>query len=152
MTMKDTIDYSPVPAGYIHCFNHACPLGGNCLRHLAALHVPKTRSYVMTVNPAAYPKDAARCPHFRSSEKIRFAWGMTATFDRIPYKTAVLLKEKIRSLYTKTTYYRILRKERSISPAEQAGIAGIFRQNGIDATPVYDSYTEEYDWGDRANR
>lgn len=92
--MKDDFDYRLVPSNYIHCFNQACPFSGNCLRHLAALQAPKTHPYVVTVNPAAYPEDAARCPHFKSSAKIRFAWGLTTTFDNIPYKTALLLKKK----------------------------------------------------------
>lgn len=144
--MKDTFDYQAVPANYIHCFNHACPSCDACLRHLAALHAPKERPYILTVNPAAYPAGTTRCPHFRSAEKLRFAWGMTATFDNIPYKTALLLKRKIQRLYPKTTYYRILNKERSLSPAEQAQIADLFRQEGIGTAPVYDSYTETYDW------
>ena len=150
--MKDDFDYRLVPSNYIHCFNQACPFSGNCLRHLAALQAPKTHPYVVTVNPAAYPEDAARCPHFKSSAKIRFAWGLTTTFDNIPYKTALLLKRKIRNLYSKTTYYRILNQERSLSPAEQSEITHIFEQHDITSAPVYDSYTEEYDWGNRENR
>nr|WP_302830848.1 DUF6078 family protein [uncultured Bacteroides sp.] len=149
--MKDDFDYQLVPSNYIHCLNQACPLGDNCLRRLAALHAPKKYPYLVAVNPAAYPEDATHCPHFKSSAKIRFAWGLTATFDNIPYKTALLLKRKIRSLYSRTTYYRILNKERSLSPAEQSEIAHIFEQNGITSVPVYDSYTEEYDWGNREN-
>lgn len=149
--MKDDFDYQLVPSNYIHCLNQACPLGDNCLRRLAALHAPKKYPYLVAVNPAAYPEDATHCPHFKSSAKIRFAWGLTATFDNIPYKTALLLKRKIRSLYSRTTYYRILNKERSLSPAEQSEITHIFEQNGITSVPVYDSYTEEYDWGNREN-
>lgn len=149
--MKDDFDYQLVPSNYIHCLNQDCPLGDNCLRRLAALHAPKKYPYLVAVNPAAYPGDATHCPHFKSSAKIRFAWGLTATFDNIPYKTALLLKRKIRSLYSRTTYYRILNKERSLSPAEQSEIAHIFEQNGITSVPVYDSYTEEYDWGNREN-
>lgn len=149
--MKDDFDYQLVPSNYIHCLNQACPLGDNCLRRLAALHAPKKYPYLVAVNPAAYSEDATHCPHFKSSAKIRFAWGLTATFDNIPYKTALLLKRKIRSLYSRTTYYRILNKERSLSPAEQSEIAHIFEQNGITSVPVYDSYTEEYDWGNREN-
>lgn len=147
--MTNDFDYSSVPFNYIHCFNQDCPLGNTCLRRLVALHAPKETPYVMTVNPAAYPKNASQCTHFRSIRKMRFAWGMSTTFDNIPYKKALLLKRRIHELYPKTTYYRILHNERSLSPAEQATIAHIFNQIGITAPPVYDSYTEEYDWDDR---
>lgn len=147
--MKDDFDYQSVPFNYIHCFNENCPHGGNCLYRLVAQHAPKTVPYVVSINPAAYPKDAGHCPHFRSSVKIRFAWGLTSTFDNIPYKTALLLRKKVHGLFSKTTYYRILDKERSLSPTEQSAIARIFSQHGITTAPVYDSYTEDYDWGNR---
>lgn len=150
--MKDDFDYQLVPSNYTHCFNQACPLCNNCLRHLAGLHAPKTHPFVVTVNPAAYPpEDTTHCPYFKSSAKIRFAWGLSTTFDKIPYKTVLSLKRKIRNLYSRATYYRILKKERSLSPAEQSEITNIFKQNGITSEPVYDSYTEEYDWGNREN-
>lgn len=147
--MKDDFDYRLVPFNYIHCLNQDCPRGGDCLRRLAAQHAPETTPYVTTVNPAAYPKDPEHCPHFRSTEKVRFAWGMDTIYDNIPYKTALLLKRNVRALYSKTTYYRILNKERSLSPAEQEAVACIFARNGIAAAPAYDSYTEEYDFRDR---
>lgn len=145
--MKDNFDYQAVPFNYIHCFNRSCPRAENCLHHLVAQHAPKTVPCIVSINPAAYPEDTEDCPHFRSSEKIRLAWGMSSTFDKIPYKTALLLKRKIRNFFSKTTYYRILNNERSLSPAEQSEISRIFRQNGITIVPVYDSYTEDYDWG-----
>lgn len=147
--MENDFDYRAVPADYIHCFHSGCPRREECLRQLAAQHAPKSTPYVVSVNPASYPQDAARCPHFRSAKKIRFAWGIQAIYDNVPYKTALQLKRYVRALYPKTTYYRILHKERSLSPTEQEAIARIFVRNGITTPPVYDSYTEEYDFRHR---
>lgn len=147
--MKDDLNYRSVPQGYVHCFNTDCPRSADCLRHRVAAHATKEIPYVLTVNPAAYPADAARCPHFHSAQKLRFAWGLSTIFDNLPHKTALLLKRQVRALYTKTTYYRILNKERSLSPAEQAVIARLFARSGVTAAPTYDSYTEEYDFQNR---
>lgn len=58
----------------------------------------------------------------------------------------LLLKGMIRTRFPKPTYYGILHKERGLSPAEQAEIAGLYAQVGITETSAFDSYTEEYDW------
>lgn len=144
--MKDDFDYQAVPYDYIHCFNQDCPRSESCLRHLAAMHAPKTTPYIATVNPAAYPEDYDHCPHFRSAAKVRFAWGIESICDNIPYKTALTLKACLHNLYPKTTYYRILHQERPLSPEEQAVIARIFVQNGVTTPPVFDRYTDDYDF------
>ena len=110
------------------------------------MHVPQSVKSIVTVNPANYPMDAGQCPYFRSTVKLRYAWGISTLFDNIPYKKALLLKGMIRTLFPKPTYYRILHKERGLSPAEQAEIAGLFAQACITETPAFDSYTEEYAW------
>lgn len=149
--MKEDFDYQAVPSNYIHCFNPDCAHSKSCLRHLVGVHVQKTIPYIVTVSPAAYPKNAAQCPHFRSTEKIRLAWGISAIYDSIPYKVAVPLKACIRALYPKTSYYRILHEEHPLSPTEQKTIARIFAQHGIEKAPTYDRYTEEYDFKDMEN-
>ena len=125
--MEDCFNYDSVPLNYLHCLNPDCERSESCLRHLVTLHVPQSVKSIVTVNPANYPMDAGQCPY-------------------IPYKKALLLKGMIRTLFPKPTYYRILHKERGLSPAEQAEIAGLFAQACITETPAFDSYTEEYDW------
>lgn len=147
--MSNDFDYRAVPYGFVHCFNGGCPLADGCLRHLVARHAPASAVFLTTVNPAAYPKQGEACPHFRGARRIRTAWGLTGAFDAIPHKTAVKLKGDIRRLFSKTTYYRILNKERSLSPAEQEAIARIFEEQGITEAVAYDSYEEAYDWEDR---
>lgn len=149
-TMKDTFDYQAVPLNYLHCFNENCPRKGECLRHLTALHAPKSIPAIKALNPAAYPADADSCPYFRSSQKMRLAWGMSTMFDDIPYRTAVSLKSAIHHLYPKTTYYRIAHQERPLSTKEQEEIARVFVQNGVTTPPRYDRYTEGYDWDEHS--
>lgn len=148
INMEDDFNYQAVPFHFIHCLHPACPRSENCLRHLTALHIPQDVSAILTVSPSNYPKESEQCPYFRSTEKLRYAWGITTFFDHIPYKKALEMKRRFNELYPKTTYYRILHKERSLSPAEQTAIADLFTKSGITEAPVYDYYTQEYNWED----
>ncbi|WP_262707237.1 DUF6078 family protein [Bacteroides faecalis] len=38
------------------------------------------------------------------------------------------------------------REEKFIAPEQQEYIQRIFRQKGITAQPIFDSYTEEFEW------
>lgn len=145
----ENFNYNSVPFNYLHCLNPACSRSANCLRHLAAQHVPAEVARIMAVNPTNYPSEAERCIYFRSTEKQRYAWGISALFDNIPYKKAIYLKREIHDLYPRTTYYRILHQERGLSPTEQERITGLFTQIGIGEAPAFDRYTEEYEWDEQ---
>lgn len=76
--------------------------------------------------------------------------GASAVFSTTsPTKKAVYLKRKIHDLYPRTTYYRILHQERALSPGEQEEITALFLQTGIDEVPVFDRYTDEYNWDEQ---
>ena len=145
----ENFNYNSVPFNYLHCLNPACSRSSNCLHHLAAQHVPAEVARIMAVNPANYPSEAERCIYFRSTEKQRYAWGISALFDNIPYKKAIYLKREIHDLYPRTTYDRLLHQERGLSPAEQERISGLFTQIGIGEAPAFDRYTEEYEWDEQ---
>lgn len=146
--MEDYFNYDSVPFNYMHCLNSACARSESCLRHLVALHVPQKVKRIVAVNPANYPANAHHCPYFRSCVKARYAWGISSLFDNVPYKKAIFLKREILEIFPKTTYYRILHKERALSPKEQAQIAGLFAQAGVAEPLMFDCYTEEYDWSE----
>lgn len=97
--MEDCFNYDSVPLNYLHCLNPDCERSESCLRHLVTLHVPQSVKSIVTVNPANYPMDAGQCPYFRSTVKLRYAWGISTLFDNIPYKKALLLKGMIRTLF-----------------------------------------------------
>ncbi len=145
----ENFNYRAVPLNYMHCLNPACPRSADCLRHIAAQHIPADVKKIVTVNPTNYPLEPDHCPYFRSTGKIRYAWGISTLFDDVPYKKAMYLKRMIHDLYPRTTYYRILHRERALSPEEQEEIAGLFAQIGLSEPPVFDRYTEEYYWDEQ---
>ena len=144
--MSTEFDYGSVPHNYAHCFNAACPRGENCLRRLAALHAPKEAMYLCCLNPAAYPTDADTCPHYRTTEKVRLAWGISSLCNQVPYGIANSLMSCVRHSFSKPTYYRILHQERPVLVEEQRMIAELFVRSGVKELPVYDRYTESFNW------
>lgn len=144
--MEHSFNYDSVPLNYVHCLNAACMRGNSCLRRLVALHVPHELKNIVAVNPSNYPMDAGHCSYFRNTVTLRYAWGISTLFDNIPYRKALMLKRMFHEIYPKTTYYRILHAERGLSPTEQERIAELFARAGITEPPVFDRYTEEYDW------
>ena len=144
--MDNGFDYGLVPPKYAHCFNEACPYGKHCLRRLAAVHAPAGVEFVTCLNPAASPMGDTRCRHFRPADKIRLAWGVSRLCNEVPYGIARGLMTRVRHSFSKPTYYRILHQERPLSVEEQEKIAALFLREGVETAPLYDHYTENYDW------
>lgn len=144
--MKTDLDYKAIPRGFVHCFNERCPKADACLRHLAAQRCTAEIPFVTVVNPMRVLAADARCPHFKTVEKIRVAWGIKSLFDKLPHKVATGVRSQVISYFGKTQYYRIYRKERIISPEGQRNISLIFSRYGIAEAPEYDSYSEVYRW------
>lgn len=143
---ENDFDYTLIPYGFTHCFNSRCPRAAGCLRQIAARYSTHAQRHIQVVNPAYYPVGDAPCPDFKSAEKIRVAWGITNLLEKVPYRTARHLRKIMIFHFTKTLYYRFFRKEYGISPEAQLYIRQLFLQHGVQEEPVFDSYTEEYDW------
>ena len=124
MQQEQPFDYTRVPHDYAHCFNHDCPRAAECLRHLTGLHIPKDVPLVRCVSPSVWPTDADKCPHYRTTKKIR----------------------SVRRLWAHTSYQRMARYERPITPELQQKIVRILARKGITTPPRYDYITEEYDF------
>lgn len=144
--MENHFNYEAVPYSFAHCFNHQCVRNNKCLRHLAAEHCAPTQLFLQIINPACVPEDTGSCPYFRSVRKIRIAWGVKHLLDKVPYKEGKLLKSQMIRRFGRTSYYRYYRKEFGLSTDDQEFIRQIFKENGITEEPVYEYYTEEYQW------
>ncbi|WP_293739421.1 DUF6078 family protein [uncultured Parabacteroides sp.] len=144
--MENDFDYKLVPSGFIHCFNSQCPQAGSCLRQVAARYSVHADRHIRIVNSAYFPVGDATCPDFKPAKKVRIAWGITNLLEKVPYRTARHLRKIMIFHFTKTLYYRYYRKEYGILPEAQLYIRKLFRQHGVEEEPVFDSYTEEYEW------
>ena len=142
--MNEDFDYSHVPPSFTHCFQASCARAGGCLRRLAALHIPPDVWKVEAVNPRSVPGDGSECPHFITTQKARIAWGTKHLVDNVPHKVAVAIRKELIRYFSKTIFFRIQRKERYLTPAEQDYIRAVFRRYGVKEEPAYEYYTEEY--------
>ena len=135
-----------VPFNYARCYNEQCPKACNCLRRMAALLTTADTSYISIINPMCIPATGIDCPHFQNAEKIHVAWGISHLLDNVPYKDGTNIKQQLIGHFGKTLYYRFYREERFLSPTDQNYIRQLFRRKGITEEPVFDSYTDEYNW------
>ena len=65
------------PKDFARCLNATCPRSQNCLRRTAALQDTDEHLFLKVVNPLRYPKEGEECELFRSTDKVRMAWGVT---------------------------------------------------------------------------
>lgn len=134
------------PYNFARCFNAQCPKAENCLRHKAALYDISNYSLITVINPICLQTTADGCKHFRSTEKIHVAWGLKTLLDKVPYKAAISIRSQLVAHFGKSAYYRYYRGERFLSSDEQAYIRRLFQQKGVTQEPIYDHYTDEYNW------
>ena len=113
------------PKDFARCLNATCPRSQNCLRRTAALQDTDEHLFLKVVNPLRYPKEGEECELFRSTDKVRMAWGVTHLLDNVPYKEGSLLRNMI---------------------INQQTIRMLFRQRGISEEPSFDYYTNEFNW------
>ena len=133
------------PANYGHCMNHGCPRSATCLRYMLGKSPLSQHPFVNCLHPSHYP-DGAQCQYYRSSTKVRVAWGVKNLWDEIPYKQAKLMKATLINHFGRGLYYSFFRKEIPLYPQEQEVITQLFSANGITSEPSYESYSEEYNW------
>lgn len=143
---EDTFDYEAVPYHFVHCFKEQCPRAGSCLRYIVGEHCTTKNYFIHVVNPKRIPEDAEKCPYFLSMEKIRVAWGVKKLLMNVPLEKANAMKRQLLAHFGRNAYYRFYRKEVHISPADQEFVRKLFRQYGIAEEPVFDEYTETYNW------
>ncbi|MEG1564943.1 MAG: DUF6078 family protein [Bacteroides sp.] len=144
--MKSDFDYSSVPYDFAHCFIEQCPLATECLRHQVALHVSPQCETLTIVNPAIPAHGTNSCPYFKTDKLVHYASGISSLLNNLIYAEAISIKQRLLDHFGRNTYYRFKRKERLISPSEQAYISQLFRDKGITEEPKYDEYVDQYDW------
>ncbi|MBE6287110.1 MAG: hypothetical protein E7099_02810 [Mediterranea massiliensis] len=135
-----------VPFGFVRCFQAHCPLKEKCLRYYVAQNEETDAPSLSIVNPRLIPEDASKCPHFYPIQIRRVAWGVKHLFDEVPAKQLYSLKKQVISHIGRTRYYRCYRMEQGLLPDDQQFIAAAFKKYGLEATPCYERFTEEFDW------
>ena len=131
---------------YTLCFNDRCPKGENCLRRMLARHnVPECKR-ISVVNPLCYPPEGEACEFFRSDRKLQIAWGFSKLYNDMPARIATAIHAELEGGFNHTTYYRYRNQKKGLTPAQQQYIRQVCLRHGWKEEPVFDRYTEEYDW------
>lgn len=144
--MKSSINYSLVPTYYALCQNEKCTKTDSCLRYLAHQSMPHTVAFYHVVNSKHIQKQHSECSYYRCNTPQQYAKGFIALLNRMPYKEMTLFQEKMMKHFSKTTYYRMRKGEKLISPAEQQYISKLIRNVSKSMDCSFDEYVVNYAW------
>ncbi len=133
------------PNNYLMCQNAHCSCAKNCLHYIAYENLDDTTDSLDMLNPKKFNK-SEKCMYFKPSEKVKVAWGLTKLLSMLPYESAKAIRKALISRFSKTRYYRYYRSELPIYPAAQKVIETVFQKYNITTPPVYDRFSEEYEW------
>ena len=146
--MKTTdivIDPRLLPAGYIYCFNDACPKHEMCLRWIASKQMDEKLTTAQTVLPKVLSMKS--CPHYRKAELKRMAWGFDKLFAEVKSKDEAHLRNELKYyLGGNGTYSRYKLGRRLLTPTQQEHIIGLFKAKGYTEGLEFDHYLTAYDF------
>lgn len=140
---EKTLNWSMVPEGWALCYNDHCPRHEQCLRRQAALLAPQELTVTRCVTPQAL-RDG-QCPHFASSEPVRFARGFKDIYADVLKRDFTPMRVEITSkLSGCRLYYDYLNGRRPLSPEQQNMIREVFRKHGYDDNVQFESYEDAF--------
>lgn len=141
--MNSALQFADIPHDWAICYQHDCPLAGECLRHHAAVVAPDNLRYHNTVLHAARTDEG--CTLFAEDKPVRIARGMTAMFPTEKPWLDAQLRAELQCLFgSRAQYYRYREGRFPISPEQQQRVADIFRTHGIEREPRYDQTVLQY--------
>ena len=98
----------------------------------------------VTAGNAVYP-DAnlhASCSHFMRVYQFKAAWGFSHLYDQVKHVEMQTIKYRVMDvLGNRTTYYRVHRGEKHLTPEMQEQVKKVFAEYGY-GEPAYDHYAE----------
>ncbi len=141
--MKEEFNYSHIPVEFPYCFERNCTKYEKCLHGFMCKYLTDEPHIITAVNPLQ-ARPQGECPHFKTTDKCRYAKGMTRVFDNLPHKIAQEIKARMKVRYSERKFYKILNGEKTLSPEEQSDVKQIFVNCGVTDEIVYDKYIYTY--------
>lgn len=122
--IKSLVDYY-----WMYCFNADCPRAAECIRFISAKFKPDD----VTAGNAVYP-DAnlhASCSHFMRVYQFKAAWGFSHLYDQVKHVEMQTIKYRVMDvLGNRTSYYRVHRGEKHLTPEMQEQVKQVFAEYG----------------------
>ncbi len=143
--MTEEFNYSHIPVEFPYCFERNCTKYEECLHGCMCKYLTAEPHIITTVNPLQTCTQGD-CPHFKTTEKVRYAKGMSRTFDNLPHKAAQSIKRILRSHFGNSEFYRFHSEGKPLKPHQQEYVHHVFRLCGVEEEPVYDVYYDAYVW------
>ena len=143
---KKTLTFKDAPRSYALCFNHDCERREECMHYYMGRLAPADRTRGTAIYPSAC-KDG-QCPHFVTTEKVRFAWGFNGLYKNLPADKVTEARQGLRWFLGSgaSAYYRIHNGEKLLTPARQQEILD-FMANFCDTNGLeFDHYVTKYDF------
>ena len=149
--ISQVFDFEKVPSWYPICFNDDCPLKDECMRHLAAQHLPETTETACCVMKNAQAD--GKCRWFDKITVVVKAAGFSHLFDRVMKKDYTTMRKTLTQyLHGTRIYYECMRGERALSPKEQQWIINYVKSMGYDWEVTFDRYFVDYEFHDPTKR
>lgn len=137
------LEWEIVPTGWAVCFNERCTKRDECLRYQAGLLAPETLHAACCVMPAAWSGNV--CKLFAPMTTERYAYGFASLYDMVKKKDYTPLRKLLTmKLQNKGYYYRYLRGELPLSPAQQQIVKEAFAQYGYTDNIRFDNTEYRY--------
>lgn len=128
-----------IPGSFVYCLEKDCALAGTCLRQMATKYINPEQRILSVISPA-YVKKGEGCPDYLSDDMQKVAFGLKYFYANLPHHVAIDLKCRLMNYFGRSAYYRIGRKERGLTPADQDYIKGLFSYYKLKQEPKYEYY------------
>lgn len=133
------------PDDYLVCIHSQCPKADDCL-HRIAYDMLRTRTDRMhLLNPDHCTADD-RCPHYRSSQPVRYARGFTGFQSHMYPQQYEIFKAALIRRFSRSPYYKRRSGELALSPNEQAVVLRALKRAGVTEQLAFDSYEDAVNW------
>lgn len=134
--------------GFRVCVKEDCIKKGECLRYHIWQNYSKVYDNILIINPLS-DKTRENCKFFRPIEPIILAYGFDKSmYDDLPKKKSENLWKKIHNHFGNTEYYRYLRGEKPLFPAQQEYLEQAFHMAGYQGEIKYLRKEESFDLHD----
>lgn len=135
-----------VPTSYTLCIKSDCPRAAMCLHYKATQMIPADVMKWSILSPAYLAQRVGECPHYRSTEKVKYARGFVRMIRTLPVNISEMVAQKLIARFGRNAYYDMRKGKRAIAPAEQEIILTVVAECGAQQEVVFDSYEEGYQW------
>lgn len=146
--MKHDYNYfENAPGNFGLCFKNECASAADCLRALAARDASAVPDQLIVANPLQV--DAAgkgNCPHFKSAETVRIAYGFINALGTVPGKHQKDVRKAILAHFCLRNYYHLRRGDKPMYPETQQLIASILTDHGAPSPVEFDRYEDSVNW------